>query len=206
MYRPRKAALLKQGYKARMMSSSEVRQLYSISSSGGTPTVEQLILNTAKGKIDIKMVYTNTGFDYDSAGFHAMLKAVLLTDGVIIYNGHSGLGKNLNLAEIEARRGFQFQFDDNYQILFLGSCIPYSYYTDMFFSRKSSANDLKGTKNLDIMAFGGETGAEISYDVFILDAVYKYATQNKRLSYQELISKNSVYYFGINGDEDNPTQ
>lgn len=199
LYRKKRQNLLNMGFSSKVISSSEVKNSLT-AYSGQTPYVEMMSLQTSKGLIIINLVFSNTGYEHDSSGFHAYLRKAFLMSDAVIYNGHSGLGKNLKLELLESLRGYSYSFKNDYQIFFLGSCIPYSYYPDQFFSRKG------GTKNLDIMAFGGESTADNTYDQFLVSALIRYGTKNIRLSYQEIIPKDAQFYLAINGDEDNPKQ
>jgi hypothetical protein len=58
---------------------------------------------------------------------------------VIIYEGHSGLGGNLNIPELEEKAG-KFQFPKKKQIFYFDSCSSYSYYLDHFNAYKTKTN------------------------------------------------------------------
>lgn len=187
---------------ARVWSESEIRQYFN-----GTklPYIEELTKNTIHGSVSFHLFYGNTGLEHDSQAFHAFLKMALSQSQVMIYNGHSGMGKNLNLSNIESSRGTQLAMSGNYQIYYFGSCVPYAYYTDMFFQRKVTANDPKGTKNLDIITFGDESVFGNHYDDRLIAAIFDYADNSHKQSYQQIIGTDTKYYLGVNGDEDNPT-
>lgn len=187
---------------SRVWSSSEVRQYYN---GEALPYIEEFSKNTPKGLVVFRLFFGNTGLEHNSSAFHAFLKIGLASGQVMIYNGHSGIGKNLNLSSIETNRGYKLPLNQNYQIFFLGSCVPYAYYTDMFFQRKVSAVDSKGTKNLDIITFGDESVFGNHYDDRLIAALFDYADNNRKQTYQKIIGTDTGYYLGVNGDEDNPT-
>jgi hypothetical protein len=196
--------ILMNSYKmsSRVWSDSEVRQYFNGSN---LPYIEEFTKNTSKGSVVFRLFFGNTGLDHDSKAFHAFLKIALSNSQVMIYNGHSGIGKNLNLSSIESARGYKLTLNQNYQIYFLGSCVPYAYYTDMFFQRKVSAVDSKGSKNLDIITFGDESIFGNHYDDRLIAAIFDYADNNRKRTYQQIIGTDTGYYLGVNGDEDNPT-
>lgn len=202
MYLKQRKTLINQGFKAREWSESEIRQFYN-PSNGRLPYVEDFILKAKLGTVTVRMFYGNTSLEYDSAGYHAFLKKTLMERGVFIYNGHSGLGRNMNIASIEALRGYKYVLSEDYQIYFFGSCIPYSYYPDLFFRMKANANDPNGTKNLDIFTFGDEAFVDNTNAYYLIDAVIQYAQTGAKKSYQQIL-KGTQFYLSILGDEDNP--
>lgn len=196
--------LLSIGFKEQTSDSQQIESLYK-TKDGFIPYVQEYLLEGKFAKIRIRLVLSDTGFYHRSSAFHLMLKDALEKESVIIYDGHSGLGHNLDLAAIEKTRNFKFVFNKNYQVLFFGSCVPYSYYTSMFFDRKKSTTDPKGTLNLDIFSYGKESIFGNSEDHALTRALLIFAQSNVKLSFQDIIKSSPNYYFGINGDEDNPT-
>lgn len=170
-----------------------------------TPYVTEFNLAGQTANIRIRLILADTGFNYNSTAFHTIFKEAVAKESVIIYNGHSGIGHNLDLSAIEKHRGIKLTFNPNYQILFLGSCVPYSYYTDMFFSRKKTSADPRGSLNLDILSYGKESVFANNEDQALTRALVKYAQQGEKQSYQFIIKSSPNYFFGVNGDEDNPT-
>ena len=152
----------------------------------------------------IRLILLDSGFYHNSTAFHQLLQESLAKESVVFYNGHSGIGHNLDLMAIEKLRSLKFILNPKYQILFLGSCVPYSYYTDMFFSRKKTAADPAGTANLDILSYGKESIFGNIEDQALTKALTRYAASGEKLSYQVIIRSSPNYFFGVNGDEDNP--
>lgn len=194
------------GMQSRVWSENEVRQYYNPSSESPVPYIEDLTRVTRNGRVNVRLFFGNTGLEHDSKAFHIFLRPALMNQQIIIYNGHSGIGKNLNLASIESNRGVPFSLSSNYQIYFLGSCAPYAYYTDMFFKRKISTSDPLGTKNLDLITFANESNFGNHYDDRLIQAVMNYSINNIKTTYQNIIGQDTRFGFGVNGDEDNPTQ
>lgn len=167
------------------------------------PYITEFNITGHTANIRIRLILADTGFNYNSLAFHTLLKDALSKESVIVYNGHSGIGHNLDLGAIEKQRGFKFTFNPKYQILFLGSCVPYSYYTEMFFSKKKTAADPQGSLNLDILSYGKEAIFANNEDQALTRALVKYALRGERQSYQMIIKSSPNYFFGVNGDEDN---
>lgn len=171
------------------------------------PHVSEMTLNGAHANIRVRLVLADSEYSGNSRAFHFFLRDSLANESVVYYNGHSGIGKNLDLANIERTRGFRLNFNPNYQILFLGSCVPYAYYTDMFFERKKSSADPNGTKNLDIFTYAKESYFASREDNFMTRALVTWAKEGRRTSYQSIIDAGPrTSFIAINGDEDNPTQ
>ncbi len=148
-----------------------------------------------------------SGIDEDSSAFHYFLKYAVDGGSVMMYDGHSGLGGHLDLPSIEENEGFQFQPDPNrYQIYYFNSCSSYTYYNTMFFDRKATNADPKGTKSLDILTNGLATYFHVMHDtnMSVIKAIDAWARKGVWTSYQALAKEiDSGNLFGINGDEDN---
>ncbi len=170
------------------------------------PYVMEYRLAGTKADIRIRLVLADSGLTHNSAAFHSFLRESLAKESVVYYNGHSGLGKNLDLGQIEKLRGFKFAFNPNYQIIFLGSCVPYSYYSEIFFSRKKNSKDPNGTLRLDILSYGKEAIFGNKEDLFLTSALVSFAKSGARTSYQQIINASPNFYIGVSGDEDNPTK
>lgn len=204
-YNSQRDFLKKLGYTEKIWTPAQVGQIYQ-AKDGYIPYVIEMNQAGQVANVRIRLVLLDTGFNANSKAFHTFLRESLANESVVVYDGHSGIGHNLDLAAIERLRGIKFVMNPNYQILFLGSCVPYSYYTDMFFMRKKTAQDLNGTLNLDILSYGKESTFVNQEDATLTLAITRYAQQATRTSYQTMINSSPNYYFGVNGDEDNPTQ
>lgn len=161
-------------------------------------------------KIIIQIYFGPTGINEDSSGFHHLLKHTIENSSVFIYDGHSGLGGHLNLENIEYAQNFIIQFPiDKYQIFYFNSCSSYPYYNTQYFMRKKSPDDPKGIYNLDILTNGLSTYFSVMTptNLAILTSIEMWASNRRTISYQELArSIDSDNLFGVNGDEDNPTE
>lgn len=204
-YNSQREFLKKLGYTEKIWTPAQVGQIYQ-AKDGHVPYVVEMNRAGQLANVRIRLVLLDTGFNANSRAFHTFLRESLAAESVVVYDGHSGIGHNLDLAAIERLRGIKFAMNPNYQILFLGSCVPYSYYTDMFFMRKKTAQDVNGTLNLDILSYGKESTFVNQEDATLTLAITRYAQNGTRTSYQTMIRSSPNYYFGVNGDEDNPTQ
>lgn len=204
-YRQTRDFLIGLGFTARRYDEKELRQIYNPKLASKLPFAEELIKRGANGKtMKVRLLFLETQASVeDSEGFHRFYMNSLKNDGVIFYNGHSGLGKNLSLDIIDSRYGSSVVLNPNYQIIHFGSCIPYAYYADMYFTRKINQNDKNGTKNLDIFAYGKESHFKATEDQKFLSALDKYVFTGVKTSYQNIITATPVDLFGVLGDEDN---
>ena len=117
----------------------------------------------------------------------------------MLYNGHSGLGKNVaKLAETgKVERG-------QYQLFFLNGCNTFSYVTSEFFDARTKKNGLPGTKFLDIIA--NAMPAYGTYDVptalAVLNALLEY--KEKPRDYNDILASfPALHMTAIMGEEDN---
>ena len=202
-FRQQRAFLLKLGFTESVLTPQQVALLYKAKDKF-VPYISEFSFAGSVANIRIRLILLDSGFYHNSTAFHFMLQDALAHESVIVYNGHSGIGHNLDLAAIEKFRAIKFILNPNYQILFLGSCVPYSYYTDMFFSRKKTAADPAGSLNLDILSYGKEALFANVEDQALTKALTRYATSGEKQSYQVIIKSSPNYFFGVNGDEDNP--
>ncbi len=180
------------------------------------PTILDFEYQGTLAKIRVRVFFGQTRFVTGPKAFHYFLKKALEEDAVIMYSGHSGVGKNLNLQMIEFAQGFKIQIPkDRYQIIQIQGCFSYSYYVKDFLQRKATPQDIKGTHNLDIMSNGveGYFGDNFRGQKILIEALRQYASREKLVSWQEIIARYQalqdagfeVPLFNIVGDEDNPT-
>lgn len=175
----------------------------------GDPFVIEYTKQVRGIRFVVRIFFGASGAAEDSLPFHYFLKDAIENASVLIYSGHSGLGASLDLDWIESTRGFTIDFDKrNYQIFFMNGCSTYTYYNRMFFDRKKSSRDSQGTKNLDVLTNGLATYFDVmdTSDFYLINAVYGWARGNRPVSYQRLADMtDSDNLYGVNGDEDNPT-
>lgn len=177
-----------------------------------SPYVAEHTLQTPRGLIAVTVFFGESDIrEKNSNSFHHMYKNALENYSVVIYGGHAGTGKNLNLNMIKDASGLTIQpRRDLYQILLLGACFPYAYYVNDYFKLKASAHDPRGTRNLDIMAEGVEGDFQHSapHVKYLVGAIVDYATKGVATSYQQLLHSDPGFYkalLSVVGDEDNPT-
>jgi hypothetical protein len=148
--------------------------------------------------LQTEILLSDTEISTPDPTFHAYLVDALENSDIVIYDGHSGLGANLDPALLPT-----IKFKKNkYQIYFFNGCSSYPYYVDNFVERKG------GTKNLDVITAGLPTYPDTSiYNLTaFLDPIY----EGKALSYQTLMNALEdsngdwgTYLTGVSGDEDN---
>jgi hypothetical protein len=203
-YNKQRDFLVDLGFTETVWTLEQVEKIYK-AKDGFVPYVIEMTLNAKNANLRYRLVLADTGYSHNSKAFHAFLMDSLLNDSLVIYNGHSGIGQNLDLASIEKLRGIKLNFNPNYQIIFLGSCVPYSYYTEMFFNKKKTPTDPKGSLKLDIFTYGKESVFANEEDHALTRAIVNWAQTGKKQSYQDIVRASPNYFFGIIGDEDNPT-
>ncbi len=203
------AARLRQaGYKSRVWDRVEVERYGQPTvMERGLPWVEEFTKQAKNAKITVRVVFGNSELDSGRV-FQAFLKDALETASVFVYAGHSGLGANLDLDKIERLNKFKIEMPkDRYQIHFMNGCSTYSYYNSMFFKRKESPADPRGTKNLDIITNGLATyftAIDPSTNT-LLSAIDAWGSSGRSMSYPQMIQlMDSDNLIGINGEEDNP--
>ncbi len=210
-FRDIKKSLIQRGYKNSLMPREEVAKI-----SGRVrtaPYVENFVKivkrNGKPYQILVQVFFGPSGIDEDSTAFHGFFRDALKNSSIMMYDGHSGLGGHLDLGSLEESYGVKFQPNKSrYQIYFFNSCTSYTYYNTMYFGRKKSATDKKGTKNLDIMTNGLATYFSVMHDtnLAVVKAVEAWASGQASVSYQAIAKAiDSDNLFGVNGDEDNPT-
>jgi hypothetical protein len=195
------------GFDRRVLSDSEIGQIAQVDDP--VAYVEEFTKQSPRAKLVVQVFFGPSGIDEDSGAFHHFFRDALENSSLMVYDGHSGLGGHLDLATIEDTHGFRIQPPKHrYQIYFFNSCSSYTYYNTMYFGRKATSTDRRGTKNLDILTNGLATYFSVigESDMVLIKAIDQWAAGKPGQSYQELAAAiDSHNLFGVNGDEDNPT-
>ena len=200
--------LVIQGFSPRLWTQGEISALLGFTPKV-FPQVEDFTKSGPNGTLKILLFYGNARVeDLDgSRAFHYFYKNALETSNVVVYNGHSGLGSNIDLGLIEKSEGFQVRLNPDYQLYFFSGCITYSYYVDMYLARKATPADPRGTKLFDVLTFGQELpGFDKRPLATVTAAVKEFALNGKKASYQAITNQIRYSWFAVVGDEDNPTQ
>ncbi len=208
-YRKIRKKLIDLGFVSRVLTHDEIRKVVK-ADVRPLPYVEQLV-QTYNGnranRIVIDLFFGRTQINEASKGFHYYLKDGIEKSSVLMYDGHSGLGGNLFLPDLEAELKKRFvPKKEQYQIYYFNSCSSYAYYNKMFFGRKKSASSPNGTKDLDIVTTGLEAPFEgsVEVDVDFITSVHRWAKLGTVTGYAELIRRlENDDLAGVNGDEDN---
>ena len=133
--------------------------------------------------------------------FKNSLENALMKADIIQYEGHSGLGANLDLNELYGNKDL---FDpDKAQIIFINGCHSYSYYKDLFFKAKNNS------KNLDLILSGLSTLSDDAANNTKAFIKYFLNPEKKRkISYQAILNaieksnndENGTYLTSVFGD------
>ncbi|MFH1619156.1 MAG: hypothetical protein ABIG11_04560 [bacterium] len=152
--------------------------------------------------VDMRLMDPNS-WEFGEAAAHGMETA-----DIFLYDGHSGLGGNLNITYLSQIIGRPLTLPKKYQIFFFRGCSTYAYYNSAYFELKRSDSDPNGTKNLDIITTGiGASfivGAKTDVD-FLTSIAF-----GQRPSWQTIIDTINTAegrlsaLTHVNGDEDNP--
>ncbi|MEK6580420.1 MAG: hypothetical protein AABZ55_14435, partial [Bdellovibrionota bacterium] len=199
--------LLQMGFTEREWSDQEIFEI--VPRGTERPFVTEYSKKNATGLLVLRLFFGPSGIDEKSKAFHYFMKDAVDNASVFIYDGHSGLGGHLDLESIENAEGFKFAPNKKkYQIYFFDSCTSYTYYNTMYFDRKATSSDPKGSKNLDIMTNGLSTLFDVMSrsNLPVVKAIDAWMNHKGSVSYQDLAQEiDSRNLYGINGDEDNPT-
>lgn len=156
-------------------------------------------------KVRVAVLLADTSIGADSRPskpdftFHHYLIPALKDADVVLYDGHSGLGANLDIKGIDPR----FRFDkDKYQIMFFNGCSTYPYFNGMYIEKKG------GTKSLEVITTGLPTLSNTSAPNML--AVMNALVDGKFRTYQTIMraleksnKKEGTYLSAVSGDEDN---
>ncbi|MBY0517835.1 MAG: hypothetical protein K2P81_13070 [Bacteriovoracaceae bacterium] len=149
-------------------------------------------------EIEIQLMLAETEMDNRDSTFHKYLIEAYENADIIAYDGHSGLGGNLDLNSLPT-----VNFKRNYQIIFFNGCSSYPYYNQNYFAAKPG-----GSKNLDIITAGLPTLTSTSEDnmmafltPFLKGYLSSWQTLMNRLEASN--GEETTYLMGVNGDEDN---
>ncbi|OFZ21045.1 MAG: hypothetical protein A2X94_06855 [Bdellovibrionales bacterium GWB1_55_8] len=199
---------LRKGFSSRRWTSKEIRR------KGNTlfaklPWVEDFEKQGARSRILIHAFYGHTAVKDFSRAFYHFLEDGVENASMVVYAGHAGLGKTLAPSVAEKIGLLRMRPNrDRYQIYFFNGCSTYAYYTQPYFTRKASALDPEGTKNLDIITTGLATGEDFlgSSSLAAIDAVTDWADGGAAASYQEILKRaGGSNLLSVSGDEDNPS-
>jgi len=185
------------------------------------PFYKRLRSDSGEASVLLELYYVDTdGEVFDETARHA-----LKNSDVMIYAGHSYEGYYFDLARLFEDPQAELPKGE-YQIFYFDACTTYSYYGNNYFSAKTSAEDLRGTKSLDLLTNG--IGAPFLVDdpsgedrnsnttVFLrsllgwsksgraLDALLSWQDILKRITQNSGVDFTSLTL--VKGDEDNPRQ
>lgn len=147
-------------------------------------------------RIRVFTLLADTDIDSKDFTFRSYLAKAMRESDIVIYDGHSNLGRNFDLNSLP-----EVTFDPSkYQIFFFNGCSTYPFLNDMYFRAKA------GPENVNIItaglpAFASASGPNV---VTFLDNFL----EGKTLSYQKILSdleKSNgdvgTFLVGVKGDE-----
>ena len=154
-----------------------------------------------KQDIEVKLLLADTEVSSRDRTFELHYAEALKKSDIVAYDGHSGLGGNLDLASIS-----KVGFGTNYQIIFMNGCSSYPYFNNMYFGAKPG-----GRKNLELITTGLPTLSNTSLSNML--AFINPFIEGKIQSYQTLLGSleksnngEGTYLMGVIGDDDNKFQ
>lgn len=193
------------GFRVAPYAETDMRKVYNPRDSKKLPFGLILQKQTRLGLMRVRLMYLSTHAGLaKSEAFRYFWRESMKNESVVLYNGHSGIGRNLHLANMEKEEGFKITMSKDYQILFFGSCMPYGYYTQMYFDRKVSDTDPKGTKNLDLMVYGKEAFSNNRESHHVMRMLTSEMQYGLGFTYKDIVTRTPKDFFGVIGDEDNP--
>lgn len=158
----------------------------------------------SKVTVRVQVLLADTSLDADARPerpdftFHRYLIPAFQNADVLLYDGHSGLGSNLNLKKLPR---FRFK-KEKYQVFYFNGCSTYPYYNGAFFEAHG------GPRNLEVITSGLPTLSSTSAPNVL--AFLKRFLDGRHVTYQtimrELEDSNEdadTYLAAVNGDQDN---
>lgn len=150
--------------------------------------------------VEVNLLLSDTAIGSKDRTFNHFYNQALLDGDLVVYDGHSGLGANLDLELL----GSKLASAKKYQIIFINGCSGYPYFKDMYFDAKNG-----GSKNLDLILSGISTLSDtVGQNVMgFLDGFINGKTLNASYILKEIeeasFDMNGSYLTGILGEEDN---
>lgn len=140
----------------------------------------------------------------DDSEFDARYDPISADADLIIYEGHSGLSKN-----IKSLAGRGIVKEGQYQVMFFHGCSTFAYLDRSVHERRTEVNgaeiDPNGTKFLDVIVSGQPTYAGTGADA--MDDIVGGLSATTPRTYLELIEGlYSGSHYLVAGEEDNPTE
>lgn len=149
-------------------------------------------------RLRVKILLADTDLSSSDATFHHYLIPALEESDIVVYDGHSGLGGNLDITQFPDLRFNK----SKYQIMFFNGCSSYPYFNGIYFEAKG------GSANLDVITSGLATMSSTSgpnviafLNRFIEGDTVSYQTILRELEYSN--GDEGTYLTGVSGDEDN---
>ena len=205
--RPRESRTQDEGYLTFLELSQEMtRNGFEVASQKNFKTINYLTtfektLRNQLGiiqKVTVSILLSDSSVGVKDPTFSSYFSSALKNSHIVSYDGHSGLGGNLDIERFEVDKLPSF-----YQIFFFNGCSSYPYFNSMYFTKKPA-----GKKNLEILTAGLPTLTSTStanmlafLQPFLGGRIHSYQTIMRDLERSN--GEESTYLMGVNGDEDN---
>lgn len=148
--------------------------------------------------VRVQVLLADTAAASRDATFHRFLVPALERADIVAYDGHSGLGGNLDLRTL---RGLRLD-PRKYQIFYFNGCSSYPYFNEKYFEAKG------GSRNLEIVLSGLPTFTATAGPNVV--AFLDQFLGGRTLSYQRILSsveesnaEYGTYLTGVTGEQDN---
>lgn len=148
------------GFKEKVDRKTSTRPLY-------TYTKSMVLADGNEIDVEVKHLLVETGIESKSVTFAKFFKEAVENADVIVYEGHSGLGGNLDIPSLEEKAG-KYKFNQKKrQIFFFDSCASYSYYLGNFSAEKTKSK-------IDVLTNGLSSYFHLAQPVLegLLDALF----------------------------------
>jgi hypothetical protein len=130
--------------------------------------------------VEVRHLLVEAEIDSRNVSFAKFFKDAVANADVIVYEGHSGLGGNLDIASLEQKAG-RFVFPTRKrQIFFFDSCSSYSYYLEAFAAEKTRAS-------IDVITYGLPSYFD-SHQTVLKKFITTLLTEPDRVTWSEILS------------------
>ncbi len=149
--------------------------------------------------VRVQVMLADTDINSKDSTFHNYWDDALENSDILYYDGHSGLGGNLDLSRLPGKIKWNKEL---YQIIFFNGCSSYPYFNGSYLNAKG------GSQYLDLVISGLPTMTSSS--IPNAQAFLENFIEGKKRSWQTIISDidrsngdDGTFLVGVSGDEDN---
>ncbi len=157
-----------------------------------------------KVEMNIRLIFTPTGLHEKSKFFWLFYKNALKHHSVIIFDVHSGMGKDLDKDILEHALESAIRMSEKrYQITHFDACSTYGYYNDAYVNEKG------GRRYFNNITNGLVTDMDLTVEqkMALVHSIVDWLDAKEAWSFQKITATiDSGSLTAVNGDDDNPTQ